>query len=96
MPGVPRELAEHALEVNRIVRPIKQKLWRFAKDKKQAIEVDVCKLLAAGFIRGCKHPVWLANPVLVPKKTNKLRMCIDYTDLNKHCPKDPFSLPHID
>jgi hypothetical protein len=96
MLGVPRELAEHRLEVKKTARPIKQKLWRFAKDRKQAIEVEVCKLLAAGFIRECQHPVWLANPVLVPKKTGGLRMCIDYTDLNKHCPKDPFPLPHID
>jgi hypothetical protein len=96
MPGVPRELAEHRLEVNKTARPIKQKLRRFAKDRKQAIEVEVCKLLAAGFIRECQHPVWLANPVLVPKKTGGLRMCIDYTDLNKHCPKDLFPLPHID
>jgi hypothetical protein len=51
MLGVPRRLAEHALEVNKTTRPIKQKLWRFAKDKKQAIEVEVSKLLAAGFIR---------------------------------------------
>jgi hypothetical protein len=69
MPRVPRELAEHRLEVNKTARPIKQKLRRFAKDRKQAIEVEVCKLLAAGFIRECQHPVWLANPVLVPKKT---------------------------
>jgi hypothetical protein len=96
MPGVPRELAEHRLEVNKTARPIKQKLRRFAKDRKQAIEVEVCKLLAAGFIRECQHPVWLANPVLVPKKTGGLRMCIDYTDLNKHGPKDPFPLPRID
>jgi hypothetical protein len=79
MPGVPRELAKHTLEVNKTARPIKQKLRRFAKDRKQAIEVEVCKLLAAGFIRECKHPVCLANPVLVPKKTGGLRMCIDYT-----------------
>jgi hypothetical protein len=58
--------------------------------------MEVCKLLAAGFIRECQHPVWLANPVLVPKKTSGLRMCIDYTDLNKHCPKDLFPLPRID
>jgi hypothetical protein len=44
MPDVPRELAEHKLEVNKTARPIKQKLQRFAKDKKQAIEVKVCKL----------------------------------------------------
>jgi hypothetical protein len=96
MPGVPRELAEHRLEVNKTARPIKQKLRRFSKDRKQAIEVEVCKLLASCFIRECQHPVWLANPVLVPKKTGGLRMCIDYTDLNKHCPMDPFPLPRID
>jgi hypothetical protein len=96
MPGVPRELAEHKLEVNKTARPIKQKLRRFAKDRKQAIEVEVYKFLDAGLIRECQHPVWLANPVLVPKKTCGLRMCINYTDLNKHCPKDPFPLPRID
>jgi hypothetical protein len=96
MPAVPRELAEHTFEVNKTVRPIEQKLQQSAEDRKQAIEVEVCKLLAAGFIRECKHPVRLANPVLVPKKSGALRMCIDYTDLNKHCPKDPFPLPRID
>jgi hypothetical protein len=42
------------------------------------------------------HPEWLANPVLVRKKNNEWRMCVDYTDLNKHCPKEPFGLPRID
>jgi hypothetical protein len=96
MPSVPRDLAEHALEVNKSARPIKQKLQRFANDRKQAIEVEVCKLLAAEFIRECKHHVWLANPVHVRKKTGGLRMCIDYRYLNKHHPKDPFHLPRID
>jgi hypothetical protein len=74
MPGVPRKLAEHALEVSKTARPIKQKLQQFAKDRKQAIEVNVCKLLAAGFICECKHlvwlaySIWLAYPVLVPKR----------------------------
>jgi hypothetical protein len=43
------------------------------------------------------HPKWLANPVLVLKKNNnEWRMCVDYTNLNKHCSKDPFVLPRID
>jgi hypothetical protein len=52
---------------------------------------------SAGFIREVLHPEWLANPVLVLKK-NKVdwRMCVDYINLNKHCPKDPFGLPRID
>jgi hypothetical protein len=48
-------------------------------------------------IRQVFHPEWLSNPVLVRKKnSNEWRMCVDYTDLNKHCPKDPFGLPRID
>ena len=41
------------------------------------------------------HLDWLTNPVLVRKKNNEWRMCVDYTDLNKLCPKDPFGLPRI-
>ena len=93
MPGVPRRLAEHSLDVSKTAKPVKQKLRHFAKDRRAAIRVEVSKLLAAGFIRECKHSVWLANLVLVPKKNGELRMCIDYTDLNKHYPKDPFPLP---
>ena len=52
--------------------------------------------MAAGFIMEVFHPEWLANPVLVLKKNKTWRMCIDYTSLNKACPKDPFALPRID
>ena len=96
MHGVPRRLAEHSLDVSKMARHVKQKLRHFVKDRREAIGVEVCKLLAAGFIREYKHPVWLSNPVLVPKKTGGLRICIDYTDLNKHCPKDLFPLLCID
>jgi hypothetical protein len=53
-------------------------------------------LLDAGFIKEVYHPDWLANPVLVPKKNKEWRMCVDYTNLNKVCKKDPFGLPRID
>jgi hypothetical protein len=42
------------------------------------------------------HPTWLANPVLVKKENGKWQMCVDYTSLNKACPKVPFPLPRID
>jgi len=97
MPGVPRELAEHSLKVNPTAKPIKQRLRRFAQDRKEAIRAEITKLLAAGFIQEVFHPDWLANPVLVRKKNNNdWRMCVDYTDLNKACPKDPFVPPRID
>ena len=96
MPGVPRELIEHTLNVDPKAKPIKQKLRRFCPERKKAIEAEIKKLLAVGFIREALHTSWLANPVLVRKKNGDWRMCIDYTDLNKHCPKDPFGLPQID
>jgi hypothetical protein len=97
MPGVPRELAEHKLKVYPQARPIQQKLPRFTPDKREAIRAELARLVTTGFIREVLHPKWLANHVLVLKK-NKVdcRMCVDYTDLNKHCPKDPFGLPRID
>jgi hypothetical protein len=68
MPGVPRELAEHKLEVNKIAQPIKQKLRRFAKDRKQAIDVEVCKLLAAGFLENVNTRFGSQTRFLYPRK----------------------------
>ena len=51
---------------------------------------------AAGAIREVQYPEWLANPVVVPKKGGKERMCVDFTNLNKAYPQDPFPLLHID
>jgi hypothetical protein len=56
----------------------------------------IARLLDAGFIKEVYYPDWLANLVLVPKKTKKGRMCVDYPDVNKACKKDPFSLLRID
>jgi hypothetical protein len=84
------------LNVSNTARPIKQKLQWFAHDKKEAIRAKVTRLLAARFIKEVYHPDWLANPILIRKKKNEWRMYVDYTDLNEHCPKDPFGLPRID
>jgi hypothetical protein len=97
MLAVPRELIEHCLKVDPKATPKKQRLRRFAPDKREAIKKELTKLLAASFIKEVYHPKWLANPVLVLKKiNNEWRICMDYTDLNKHYPKDPFALPRID
>ena len=97
MPGVPRELAEHALQVYPDARPVQQSLRRFSEPKRKVIGEEVNRLLDAKFIREIKQATWVANPVLVPKKnTTVLCMCVDFTSLNKHCPKDHFPLPRID
>jgi hypothetical protein len=69
---------------------------RFDEEKRKVIGEEIHKLLEAGFIKEVHHPKWLANPVLVKKKSGKWRMCVDYTSLNKACPKVPFPLPRID
>jgi hypothetical protein len=97
MLGVPRRLIEHSLNVDPKATPKLQHLRCFAYDRWDAIKKELANLLAASFIGEVFHPEWLANPVLIRKKnTNEWRMCIDYTDLNKHCPKDPFGLPRTD
>jgi hypothetical protein len=97
MPGVPKELIEHCLKVDPKSTPKKQHLRRFAPDKWEAIKKELAKLLAAGFIKEVYHPEWLGNPILVLKKNNnEWRMRVDYTNLNKHYLKDPFTHLCID
>jgi ribonuclease HI/transposase InsO family protein len=96
MPGIPREVAKHSLDILPHSRAVQQRLRRFDEERRRAIGVELRKLLKAGFIKEVFHPTWLANHVLVKKKNGKWRMCIDYTSLNKACPKVPFPLPRID
>jgi hypothetical protein len=96
MLGVPKELIKHCLKVDPKATPKKQRLRRFSPDKREDIKKELAKLLAIGFSKQIYHPEWLANLVLILKNNNnEWRMCVDYTDLNMHCLKDPFTLPRI-
>jgi len=95
MPGIPREVIEHHLRIYPDAKPV-QKPRKQSVERQNFIREEVCKLLHAGFIEEVHHPEWLANPVVVPKANGKLRMCINYTSLNKACPRDPYPLPRID
>jgi hypothetical protein len=57
---------------------------------------ELSRLLAASFVKEVQHPDWVANPVLMPKRNGKWRMCVHYTNWTKACSKDPFPLPQID
>jgi hypothetical protein len=96
MPGIPPSVIAHKLMVDPSHRPVKQRRRTFAPERNQAIAEEVHKLLRAGFIREVNYPEWLANVVLVKKATGKWRMCVDFTDLNRACPKDSFPLLRID
>ena len=68
----------------------------FAQERDKAIAEEVRKLLEVGFIREVYYLDWLANIVMVKKANGKWRMCVDFTDLNRVCPKDNYPLPRID
>ena len=91
MPGINTEVISHKINVNPSTPPVKQKRRVFAPERNTAVMEEVDKLLRAGFIREVYYPEWLANVVMVKKSTGKWRMCVDFTDLNKACPKDSYS-----
>jgi hypothetical protein len=95
MPGILRDVAEHSLDIRARAQPVKQPVRRFDEKKRRAIGEEIHKLMAAGFIKEVFHPEWLANLVLMEKKGGKWRMCVDYTGLNKACPKVSYPLPRI-
>ena len=96
MGGIDPTVITHRLNVNPSFKPVKQKRRNFAPDKQKAINEEVGKLVQVGAIREVEYPEWLANVVLVKKENGKWRLCIDFTDINKACPKDSFPLPRID
>jgi len=91
MPSIPREVAEQSLEIRAGSKPVKQRLRCFDKEKHKIIGEEFHKLLMAGFIKEVHHPDWLANLVLAKKKNGKLKMCVDYTSLNKSMSKSSLS-----
>jgi hypothetical protein len=92
---IPREVIEHKFNIDPAFKLIKQKERRYTTEKRETIWLEVNKLLEAGFIRPVNYPNWLANSVLIEKPDKSWRMCIDYTSLNKACPKDEYPLPRI-
>lgn len=93
MPGLDPKVDVHRLAVSNDATPVKQSQRRVRPELLPKIEAEIDKLRNCGFIREVKYPVWLANIVVVMKKNGQLRICVDYRDLNKACPKYEFPLP---
>ena len=96
MGGIDPTVITHRLNASPSFKLVKQKQRSFAPERQKAINEEVGKLLQAGAIREVEYLEWLANVVLVKKANGKWRLCIDFTDINKACPKDSFPLPRID
>ncbi|WZY69704.1 hypothetical protein YC2023_001944 [Brassica napus] len=96
MQGIDPSITTHELNVDPNIKPIRQKRRKLGPERSKAVVEEVERLLSAGSIAEVRYPEWLANPVVVKKKNGKWRMCVDFTDLNKACPKDSYPLPNID
>ncbi|GJT67861.1 reverse transcriptase domain-containing protein [Tanacetum coccineum] len=96
MTGVPRQIAKHRLNVREGCQLVRQKKRGQAAERNVAINDMVSKLVTARIMREVHYYDWLYNPVMVKKSDSSWRMCVDFKDLNKACPKDGYPLPEID
>ncbi|GKD97542.1 hypothetical protein Tco_1381439, partial [Tanacetum coccineum] len=95
MTGVPRNIAEHRLNVREECLPVRQKKRGQAPERNKAIQEKVEKLVDARIMKEVYYHSWLSNPVMVKKHDKTWRMCVDFKDLNNACPKDCYPLPEI-
>nr|XP_025647414.1 uncharacterized protein LOC112742390 [Arachis hypogaea] len=96
MPGIDPSIISHKLALDPSVRPVAQKKRNLGHDCKQASLEETKKLINAGFIQEIRFTTWLVNVVMVKKHNGKWCMCVNFTDLNKACPKDSYPLPSLD
>ena len=95
MPGIDPGFLCHRLTMDEKIKPVVQRRRKFNEEKCLVIQEETHKLFVVGHIREIQYPEWLANVVLVKKTNGKWKMCVDFTELNKACPKDSYPLPSI-
>jgi len=96
MPVINPNFLCHQLTMEERVKPVVQRRRKFNEDKRLVIREETRQLLDANHVKEIQYPERLENIVLVKKANGKWRMCVDFTDLNKACPKDSYPLLSID
>ena len=95
MHGIDPSIIVHEIKTYPDANPIHQKLWKVHPRKAAGIE-EVENILRASFIYPMPLTEWVSNIVLMKKKQGPIRVCIDFRDLNRACPKDNFPTPYVD
>ena len=96
MPSLDRSLVEYRLPIKPGFRLYKQSPRRMANEIILKVNEEVERLLKARFIQTARYVEWLSNIVPIIKKNGKLRICIDFRDINKATPKDEYPMPMVD
>jgi hypothetical protein len=96
MPGIDPSIVVHEIKTYPGAKPVRQRLRPVHPRKAAAIKLEVEKLLKAGFIYPVALTEWVSNPMPIDKKGGSIRVCVDYRDINKACPKDNFPTPFVD
>ena len=96
MLGIDPSIVVHEIKTYPGAKPVHQKLWQVHPWKASAIKEEVGKILKDGFIYPIPITEWVSNIVPVNKKQGTIRVCIDFRDLNRDCPKGNFPTPYID
>ena len=93
MPGIDPKIVVHEIKTYLDAKSIRQRLRLIHPRKAAVIKAEVEKLLRAGFIYPIPLTDWVSNIVLVTKKQGTIRVCVNYRDINKACPKDNYPTP---
>jgi hypothetical protein len=96
MSGINPDIVIHEIKTYPDAKPVRQRLRPVQPRKVAAIKLEVKKLLKAGFIYPVALTNWVSNLVSIDKKQGTIRVCVDYRDINKACPKDNFPTPFVD
>ena len=96
MHGIDPSIMVHEIKTYPMAKPVRQKLQQVHPRKDANIKAKVEKLMKERFIYPVPLKEWVSNIVPMAKKKGTIRVCIDFQDLNKACPKDNFPIPHID
>jgi hypothetical protein len=97
MPGLDHSIVEHRLPIKPGFKPHKQPPRKIYKDEVLAdVKKEVERLIDANFIRPCRYAEWISNIVPIYKKNGKMRVCIDFRDLNRATPMDGYLVPIVD
>jgi hypothetical protein len=96
MPGIDLDIVVHEIKTYPDAKPVRHRLHPIHPCKVATIKYEVEKLLKDGFVYPVSLTDWVSNLVPVKKKQGMIRVCVDYRDVNKVCPKDNYPTPFFD